>query len=238
VQAAHHGVTSSMTGDLAGTSSTHTSPPVSKVAHPQRLLPAVAPPTGAGGYTFEAAARWDPCQPIRYVVSGGEPFAGADAMLTQALAEAGAASGLQFVPAGTTTETASTDRVAYQPDRYGQRWAPVLIAWTDESTVPKLAGSVIGLGGAVSARVHGSTRLVSGLLYFDAPELFLLAQRGTGYAIMRTVMLHEIGHLLGLGHVQDPGAVMYPTDGAQGDYAGGDLRGLAYAGAGPCSHYY
>ena len=54
---------------------------------------------------------------------------------------------------------------------------------------------------------------------------------------MRTVKLHEIGHLLGLGHVQDPGAVMYPSDGAQGDYSAGDLRGLAYAGDGPCSHY-
>jgi hypothetical protein len=237
VQAAHTGVTASLTGDLSGMASSTGSPPVSKLAHPQRLLPAVATPGGSDGYTFEAAARWDPCQPIRYVVSGGEPFTGANAMLTQALNEAGAASGLRFVSAGTSSEVASTDRNAYQPDRYGRRWAPVLVAWTDQATVPQLAGNVIGLGGAVSARVHGSTRLVSGLLYFDAPELFLISQRGTGYAAMRTVMLHEIGHLLGLGHVQDPGAVMFPSDGAQGDYAEGDLRGLAYAGDGPCSHY-
>lgn len=237
MQTAQSGVTSSLTGDLAGTMSNSASPPVSKLAHPHRLLPAVAGPAGAGGYTFEAAARWDPCQPIRYVISGGEPFAGANAMLTQALNEAGAASGLRFVSAGTTTETASPDRPAYQPARYGRQWAPVLIAWTDQAAVPKLAGNVIGLGGAVSARVHGTTRLVTGLLYFDAPELFLIAQRGTGYAAMRTVMLHEIGHLLGLGHVQDPGAVMFPSDGAQGGYSAGDLRGLAYAGAGPCSHY-
>jgi hypothetical protein len=237
VQAAHHDVTASLTGDLSGLASSTGSPPVAKLAHPQRLLPPVATSAGAGGYTFEAAARWDPCQPIRYVISGGEPFAGANAMLTQALAEAGTASGLRFVSAGSTSELASPNRNAYQPDRYGRSWAPVLVAWTDQSAVPQLAGNVIGLGGAVSARVHGTTRLVSGLLYFDAPELFLISQRGTGYAAMRTVMLHEIGHLLGLGHVQDPGAVMYPSDGAQGDYAAGDLRGLAYAGNGPCSHY-
>ena len=235
--AGHGGVTAELTGDLGGTAAATGAPPTTKTAHPHRLLPPVAGPAGAGGYTFEAAARWDPCQPIRYVVSGSEPFAGANALLAQTLAEAGAASGLQFVAAGTTDEPASPDRPAYQPDRYGRQWAPVLVAWTDQAAVPRLSGNVIGLGGAVSARVHGSTRLVTGLLYFDAPELFLIAQRGTGYSAMRTVMLHEIGHLLGLGHVQDPGAVMYPSDGAQGDYAAGDLRGLAYAGDSPCSHY-
>ena len=226
-----------MTGDLGGGTSSVGSPPLTKVTDPHRLLPPVTAPAGVGGYTFEAAARWDPCQPIRYVVSGGEPFAGANAMLTQALGEASAASGLRFVYTGTTTEPAGSDRAAYQPDRYGRRWAPVLVAWTDQAAVPQLAGNVIGLGGAVSARVHGTTRLVTGLLYFDAPELFLISQRGTGYAAMRNVMLHEIGHLLGLGHVQDPGAVMFPSDRAQSDYGVGDLRGLAYAGAGPCSHY-
>ena len=237
VHAARNDVASSLTGDLGGTISSSGSPPVTKVADPQRLLPPVAGPIGTGGFTFEAAARWDPCRPIRYVISGGQPFAGADAMLTQALAEAGAASGLRFVFAGTSNETASSDRAAYQPARYGRQWAPVLVAWTDQSAVPQLAGNVIGLGGAVSARVHGTSRLVTGLLYFDAPELFLISQRGTGYAAMRNVMLHEIGHLLGLGHVQDPGAVMFPSDRAQSDYSAGDLRGLAYAGDGPCSRY-
>jgi hypothetical protein len=230
-------ITSSFSGDLSGMrGSSAESPPVTRTSHPQRLLPAVVP-SGSGGYTLAAAARWDPCRPIRYVVSGAEPFAGANAMLTQVLAEAGAASGLRFVDAGTTTEPASVDRSPYQPQRYGRTWAPVLVAWTDQAQVPDLAGNVIGLGGAVSATVHGTKRLVSGVLYFDQPELFLIAQRGTGYASMRTVMLHEVGHLLGLGHVQDPTEVMYPSDGAQGDYGPGDLSGLAYAGAAPCSRY-
>jgi hypothetical protein len=213
------------------------SPPTIRTAHPQRLLPTVAAPAGHGGYTFEASARFDPCRPIRYVISGGEPFTGANAMLTQALAEAGAASGLRFDFAGTSTEPASESRPAYQPSRYGKRWAPVLVAWTDSGHIAELAGNVIGLGGAVAATVHGSPRLVTGILYFDAPELSLIALRPTGYAAMRTVMLHEIGHLLGLGHVQDPAAVMYPSDGAQGGYTAGDLRGLAYAGSAPCSSF-
>jgi len=214
------------------------SPPVTVTSHPSRLMPAVLAPAGAGGYVFDAPARFDPCQPIRYVVSGAEPFAGANALLTQVLSEVSARSGLKFVNAGPTTERAQPDRPSYQPDRYGQTWAPVLVAWTDQAAEPRLAGNIIGLGGPAVASVRGKEHLVSGLLYFDAPELSLIAQWPTGFAQMRTVMLHEIGHLVGLGHVVDPTAVMYPSDGGQGDYNLGDLRGLAYAGSGPCSKYH
>jgi len=239
LHAMRHGGTTGFVAD--GESSTTRalggSPPAKVTAHPSRLIPTVPPPAGSGGYVFDAPARFDPCQPIRYVISGTEPFAGANAMLTQALGEVSARSGLKFVNAGTTTERAQTDRPSYQPDRYGQTWAPVLVAWTDQAAEPRLAGNVIGLGGAAAASTHGKEHLVSGILYFDAPELSLIAQRPTGFAQMRTVMLHEIGHLVGLGHVGDPTAVMYPSDGGQGDYNVGDLRGLAYAGSAPCSKY-
>jgi hypothetical protein len=231
------------TGEAAGlTTAAGASPPVHKVAHPQRLLAAATPPAGTGGYALESRSRgqpvrWDPCQPIHYVISGTEPFTGANQMLTQALTEAGTRSGLSFGYLGTSTEHPSPHRASYQPDRYGRTWAPVLVAWTDQGAVPSLSGNVIGLGGAAAAVVRGNRRLVSGLLYFDAPELSLVALRADGYAEMRTVMLHEIGHLLGLGHVEDRSQVMYPSDGGQGDYGAGDLRGLALAGSGTCSHY-
>jgi hypothetical protein len=239
IQAMHHGGATAFTADESGTT-VHAfggAPPITVTRHPQRLLAPVAAPAGSGGYAYQGSARWDPCQPIHYVVSGAEPFTGANQLLTQALNEASAASGLQFTYDGPTTEPARPNRPSYQPERYGRIWAPVLVAWTDQSQAPELAGNVIGLGGAASASVRGHDRLVSGILFFDAPELSLVAQRPTGFASMRTVMLHELGHLLGLGHVQDTTAVMYPSDDAQGDYNGGDLRGLAYAGSGACSKY-
>ncbi|MDT4917471.1 MAG: hypothetical protein QOH89_2171, partial [Pseudonocardiales bacterium] len=239
IHAMRHGGATTFTADESGTTSQAFggSPPVTVTAHPRRLLAPVVPPVGSGGYTYETDARWNPCQPIHYVVSGAEPFTGANQLLTQTLNEASATSGLMFTYDGRTTEPALPHRASYQPERYGRTWAPVLVAWTDQAQAPQLAGRVIGLGGAAAATVRGHDRLVSGILFFDAPELSLIAQRGTGFAAMRTVMLHEIGHLLGLGHVQDTTAVMYPSDNAQGDYNAGDLRGLAYAGNGPCTKY-
>lgn len=239
IHAMRHGGATALSADESGTTlqAFGGAPPVAVTAHPQRLLPAVPSPAGSGGYLYQDKARWNPCQPIHYVVSGTEPFTGANQLLTQALAEASAASGLKFVYDGTSTEPAQPDRPSYQPEIYGGTWAPVLVAWTDQSHAPELAGSVIGLGGAASASVRGHDRLVSGILFFDAPELSLIAPRPNGLASMRTVMLHEVGHLLGLGHVQDTTAVMYPSDDGQGDYNAGDLRGLAYAGNGECSKF-
>ncbi|MDP9497989.1 MAG: M10 family metallopeptidase domain-containing protein [Actinomycetota bacterium] len=47
-------------------------------------------------------------------------------------------------------------------------------------------------------------------------------------------LLHELGHLVGLAHVEDPGQLMHPQ-GRIAAYGAGDLRGLAAAGSGPCS---
>jgi hypothetical protein len=231
-------------GDLSGRTTTQAfggAPPATLTDHPQRVLPPVHTTT-ATGYAFDTVidgnpVRWDACLPIHYVVSGAEPFTGANALLKQVLAEVSAASGLAFVDDGATTEPALPSRASYQPARYGRTWAPVLVAWTDQSAVPQLAGNVIGLGGAAMAKVHGQPRLVSGIVYFDAPELSLIALQANGYAEMRTVMLHEIGHLVGLGHVQDAGEVMFPSNNGQGDYGPGDRAGLAFAGSATCPRW-
>src|SRR5205823_4722080 len=89
VHAMRHGGASGFVAD--GESSTTRalggSPPVTVTTHPSRLIPNVAAPDGSGGYAFDAPARFDPCQPIRYVISGAQPFEGANTMLTQALSE-------------------------------------------------------------------------------------------------------------------------------------------------------
>jgi hypothetical protein len=50
-----------------------------------------------------------------------------------ALAEMTRATGLQFEFEGNTDEQPSDQRSPIQISRYGNQWAPVLIAWTDPS---------------------------------------------------------------------------------------------------------
>lgn len=217
--------------------------PTHRSTNRHRLLAAVRAPAAGGPYAFEspvsdAPRRWDPCAPIRYVVSGNQPFAGASDALTSAIDEVSADTGLQFVDVGTTTEVPTERRSSYQPKRYGNRWAPVLIAWTDPTVVPRLAGNVVGLGGGSSATLDGQARLVSGTVFFDDPDLARMAQRRDGTVEAREVMLHELGHLVGLAHVKAATQVMYPNARPLAHYSAGDRRGLAILGAGPCPNTY
>ena len=203
-------------------------------------------PSGAGGFVFEhsqpdgSPVAWDPCRPIHYVVSGTAPVGAAD-VVDSALAEVTRLTGFRFVADGATDETARADRAPYQPDRYGHRWAPVLIAWTTPADVPKLAGATIGLGGADGVRWGGSdSTYVSGIVYLDKPQFDAeLAQAPRGRharAELRAVVLHEVGHLLGLAHVTDPNAIMYPESQLSvTDYSAGDLRGLHALAEGHCA---
>jgi hypothetical protein len=44
---------------------------------------------------------------------------------------------------------------------------------------------------------------------------------------------HELGHLLGLGHVRDPGSLMYPVILDREGLSAGDRRGLRATGRRP-----
>ena len=63
---------------------------------------------------------------------------------SRAIAAVSAATGLQFVRDANTDEAPDRDRDAYQPDRYGDRWAPVLVAWAPVDEVPDFGVDVAG----------------------------------------------------------------------------------------------
>lgn len=176
-------------------------------------------------------ARWDPCEPIRYVVQAGWiPHAGWRD-LGEALRRITAASGLRFVSEGETDELPSRERPAYQPERYGERWAPVLIGWVPAATTDLgLGDGVQGVSMAVAVPGTRGPHLVSAQVVLDASRR-LAAGFGPG-TTDGEVLLHELAHAVGLGHVLDPTQVMYPqATNSESEFGAGDRAGLEALGA-------
>jgi hypothetical protein len=179
---------------------------------------------------------FDPCRPIGYVIRPlGSPAQG-KRLVTEALQRVSGASGLLFRYDGTTTESPSANRSNFQPERYGDQWAPVLISWSTPAEYPELAGPVIGVtSGSPEDTSDGQLALVSGQVTLDAEQITDLLRYPDGGPLSLAVVTHEIGHLVGLGHVTDQRQLMYPS--AQPlvtDFGAGDLTGLAAVGKGRC----
>ena len=176
-------------------------------------------------------ARWDPCTPIRYVVQAGWVPEAGRADLAEALRRLSAASGLQFTADGDTTELPALAREPYQPGRYGERWAPLLIGWVPAaSTDLGLGAGVQGVSRSVAVAGRDGASIVSGQVVLDASHP-LAPGFGPG-TTDGEVLLHELAHAVGLGHVLDPTQVMYPqTSSSESAFGAGDRAGLAAVGA-------
>jgi hypothetical protein len=206
------------------------------------LAAAATPPAGTGGYAFlmthqdGSPVTWDPCRPVHYVTRpDGAPKGGA-ALVRWAFRQISTATGLQFVDDGAINEAPSDSRASFQPARYGDRWAPVLVAWSDPVAWPPLANGVLGRAGPTPFGIAGrdNERFVTGQAVFNGPALGVQLQTGDDNKA-RAVLLHELGHLVGLDHVTDPFQVMYDTNlYPLPSYRSGDLRGLKLLGSGRC----
>ncbi len=229
-------------------------PPASTEASPTPLGVPAAVPGDGGPHEFlqlqadgTTPVAYDPCRPIHYVTRPGGPPEG-DVLIRESIAAVSAATGLRFVDDGTTEEGPSDQRAPYQPEVYGERWAPVLFTWSDPVESPRLGEVTPEAPQANPAAYAGSTAVglgpegadadmvfVTGAVTLDGDDLGRMTEGQDGRARARAVIQHELAHLVGLGHVEDDSQLMFPTINTNiTGFNDGDLEGLAALGQGAC----
>jgi hypothetical protein len=177
--------------------------------------------------------RWNPCEPIHYVVNLGAAPAGSLKDVQDAVLRITSATGIAFVFDGLSDEVPTRERPVFQPDRYGDRWAPVLIGWVD----PRTSSFDFDPGGREAAGVAGplypqpgpSTIYVSGVVAINVADPNPPGWDSQG--AQGPVVLHELAHVMGLGHYQARGELMEPSGGGMTDFGPGDLQGLRELGS-------
>ncbi len=202
----------------------------------QRLAEVVRVPGGQGSYEFSMTQRgsdepvsYNPCRPIEYVINPvGGPANGTE-LIESAIGVVSDATGFRFRYEGTSNDRAFESRTGM----FGA--APVLFGWATETEIPRLADDVSGLGGSAAEEQSPGRRVyVTGMVVLDREDFEDLARRPDGEAQQRAVVVHELGHVVGLAHVDDPAELMYDSSTGQTALGPGDREGLAQLGAVPC----
>lgn len=188
---------------------------VSELAR-RRITSPTPPATGAHAFLYANGpgyARWDPCTPIKYKVNSELATPAQEQAAFDAIYEIERQTGLDFAFVGRTD--AGYDRTV--PDDID-----AIIVFGDPVTMPLFGSNVLGIGGGTFNPV--TSRVTTGYVAVNTANLI-------SPAVTATTLQHEIGHLVGLAHVNDPNELMFPEEVGNTGFGPGDQEGLWRLGA-------
>jgi hypothetical protein len=180
--------------------------------------------------------RWNPCEPIRYEIDLGPMPRNAAGDIHESFERTGSATGIAFAFGG-FVEVDVLDRLRERDFTAAGAggeldWAPILVAWRPQQTLLDLGADrdVIGLGLPIATRLDRG-QYVSGIVVLNA-DADLRRGFATGFD-RGPLILHEIAHVIGLGHVGDRSSLMFRRSvGTVTGFGQGDLQGLDRLGVG------
>lgn len=209
--------------------------PVNKPAQPAPIPtpttpPVIYPDAPAGTYKFTdvdkagAPIRFEACKVLTWSVGGTD----AEIALTrEAMNVLEAATGFSIREVPYDGYRPIVDALPASPtSRTG-----IVIRWAAEGEISDLSGNVAGITQSLWWTLGDRTwRSFSAITIESTNELLTRSGGNTAWPIL----LHELGHAVGLSHVEDLYQLMYPTTwtGTADNYQQGDLAGLARVGRG------
>ena len=207
----------------------------------QASLPGYRLATASADGVNRSVVRWNPCQPITVKVNLGalpSPLRPAGLKDTKtALRRVSVATGHTFSYLGQTREVPRTATVRGQS-------ADIVVAWTTPAkTDYPVSGNLFGHGGeldttAAQPTLDGGVRyfgpwIMRGFVVLDTPQIIRDRAKRSGAGVSQVnMLLHELGHAVGLEHVANRSQLMNPylTGKSPAGYGAGDLAGLRKVG--------
>jgi hypothetical protein len=216
----------------SGTDAVNYATPEQQESAANKKIGALGASHGADHHSeIEQGARWSACEPIRFVINTQNAPKGAVEDFKLAIKKMNGASALDLEVIG-TTKAKSTPSWA---DSAGESdWRPVLISWaTGGTSILSDHASGTATNRAVT-NSEGKRVIVSGQIVFNFEHDDMYTPGFGAYGSRTLLYMHEIGHVLGLDHVDDKDQMMYKNVAATVDAGAGDLTGLKALGKGGC----